>query len=257
MKKFVSCFVLVLGSLAFVGCGAAVLPEEYVASQGHSAFRQMKRQERISTNPKHNAMVKRVAKRIADASDIELPKTEWEFVVFENDAVNAFALPGGKVGVYTGLIDLVDSDDELAAVIGHEIAHVACRHGNKRLSQGLGIALGGVLLDRSMRKKDKDDRQLARIGYGVGSQLLVALPYGRKQETEADDRGIMYAALAGYDPRAAITFWQKMKKQSKVRPPEFLSTHPATDNRIAYLESKMENAMRIYQQGKEARGESP
>ncbi|MGE4550253.1 MAG: M48 family metallopeptidase, partial [Opitutales bacterium] len=219
--------------------------------------RQMKRQERISTNPEHNAMVKRVAGRIAEASDIELPKTEWEFVVFDNDAVNAFALPGGKVGVYTGLIDLVDSDDELAAVIGHEIAHVACRHGNKRMSQGIGIVLGGVLLDSSMRKKDKSDRQLARVGYGVGSQLLLALPYGRKQETEADERGIMYAALAGYDPRAAVTFWEKMKKKSKNRPPEFLSTHPATDNRIAFLESKMENAMRIYAQGKEARGETP
>ena len=257
MKKLVSSFTLVLTSLLIGGCGSAILPEEYVASQGHSAFRQIKRQERISTNPGHNAMVKRVAGRIAEASDIELPKTEWEFVVFDNDAVNAFALPGGKVGVYTGLIDLVDGDDELAAVIGHEIAHVACRHGNKRMSQGIGIALGGVLLESSMRKKDKSDRQLARLGYGVGSQLLLALPYGRKQETEADERGIMYAALAGYDPRAAVTFWEKMKKTSKIRPPEFLSTHPATDNRITFLESKMENAMRIYTQGKEARGKTP
>jgi predicted Zn-dependent protease len=217
----------------------------------------MKKQERISKNPKHNAMVRRIAQRIADVSDIELPKTEWEFVVFENDAINAFALPGGKVGVYTGLIELVDSDDELAAVIGHEIAHVACRHGNKRMSQGIGLALGGVLLDKSMRNKDRSDRQMARLGYGVGSQLLVALPYGRKQETEADDRGIMYAALAGYNPRAAVTFWEKMQKKNKGSPPEFLSTHPATENRIAHLESKMDHAMRIYRQGKVSRGETP
>ncbi|MFP6855025.1 MAG: M48 family metallopeptidase [Opitutales bacterium] len=239
------------------GCGAAVLPEEFVASQGHAAFRQMKRKEKVSNNPKHNAMVTRIAKRLAEVSDIELPKTEWEFVVFESDAINAFALPGGKVGVYTGLIDLVDSDDELAAVIGHEIAHVAFRHGNKRMSQGIGLALGGVLLNSSMRNKDRTDRQVAQIGYGVGSQLLVALPYGRKQETEADDRGLMYAALAGYDPRAAVTFWKKMKAKSKVRPPEFLSTHPDTDNRIAFLESKMDQAMRIYRQSKKARGETP
>ncbi|MFP6901396.1 MAG: M48 family metallopeptidase [Opitutales bacterium] len=244
-------------ALLIGGCGAAILPESYVASQGHAAFRQIKRKENISKNPRYNAMVKRIAGRIAEVSDIELPKTEWEFVVFENKAINAFALPGGKVGVYTGLIELVDSDDELAAVIGHEIAHVAFRHGNKRMSQGIGIALGGILLDSSMRNKDRSDRQLARLGYGVGSQLLVALPYGRKQETEADERGLMYAALAGYDPRASVTFWQKMKEKSKVRPPEFLSTHPATDNRIAFLESKMDQAMRIYRQSKEARGEVP
>ncbi len=257
MKKLLSGILFIALSALMSGCGAAVLPEEYVASQGHAAFRQMKKKERISNNPRHNAMVKRVAGRLAEASDIELPKTEWEFVVFENDAVNAFALPGGKVGVYTGLIELVDSDDELAAVIGHEIAHVAFRHGNKRMSQNIGLALGGVLLDSSMRNKDKSDRQMARVGYGVGSQLLVALPYGRKQETEADERGLMYAALAGYDPRASVTFWQKMKKKSKVRPPEFLSTHPDTDNRIAFLESKMDQAMRLYRQGKVAKGEAP
>lgn len=257
MKKLFNRFVFLASSILFSGCGAAILPEEYVASQGHNAFRQMKKQERVSTNPKHNAMVKRIAKRVAEVSDIELPKTEWEFVVFENKAVNAFALPGGKVGVYTGLINLVDSDDELAAVIGHEIAHVACRHGNKRLSQGIGIALGGVLLENSMRDKDRSDRQAARLGYGLSSQLLLALPYGRKQETEADERGLMYAALAGYDPRAAVTFWKKMDKRSKVKPPEFLSTHPSPENRIAFLESKMDQAMRIYRQSKEARGESP
>jgi len=257
MKKLLSCFSSLILILLMGGCGAAVLPEEFVAGQGHAAFRQMKRQERVSSNPRHNAMVKRIAGRIAEVSDIELPKTEWEFVVFENKAINAFALPGGKVGVYTGLIELVDSDDELAAVIGHEVAHVAFRHGNKRMSQGIGLALGGVLLDNSMRNKDRSNRQLARLGYGVGSQLLVALPYGRKQETEADERGLMYAALAGYDPRGAVTFWQKMEKKNKGSPPEFLSTHPATENRIAFLESKMGEAMRIYRQGKQARGEAP
>ena len=257
MKKLFSRFTLVFLALLIGGCGAAVLPESYVASQGHAAFRQIKRKETISKNPKYNAMVERIAGRIAEVSDIELPKTEWEFVVFENKAINAFALPGGKVGVYTGLIELVDSDDELAAVIGHEVAHVAFRHGNKRMSQGIGLALGGVLLDNSMRNKDRSNRQLARLGYGVGSQLLVALPYGRKQETEADERGLMYAALAGYDPRGAVTFWQKMEKKNKGSPPEFLSTHPATENRIAFLESKMGEAMRIYRQGKQARGEAP
>tara|TARA_Y100000588_G_scaffold243807_1_gene257992 strand:- start:23 stop:796 length:774 start_codon:yes stop_codon:yes gene_type:complete len=257
MKKLFSRFILVFLALLIGGCGAAILPESYVAGQGHAAFKQIKRKESISKNPKYNAMVKRIAGRIAEVSDIELPKTEWEFVVFDNKAINAFALPGGKVGVYTGLIELVDSDDELAAVIGHEVAHVAFRHGNKRMSQGIGIALGGVLLDSSMRDKDRSDRQLARLGYGVGSQLLVALPYGRKQETEADERGLMYSALAGYDPRAAVTFWQKMEKKNKGSPPEFLSTHPATDNRIAFLESKMDQAMRIYRQSKEARGEAP
>ncbi len=257
MTRFPSYLLLITLSVLLSGCGAAVLPEGYVASQGHAAFREMKKKERVSTNPRYNAMVKRVAGRLAEVSDIELPKTEWEFVVFESDAINAFALPGGKVGVYTGLIELVDSDDELAAVIGHEIAHVAFRHGNKRMSQHLGILAGGILLDSSMRKKDRTDRQMARLGYGVGSQLLVALPYGRKQETEADERGLMYAALAGYDPRASVTFWQKMKKQSKSRPPEFLSTHPDTDNRIDFLESKMDQAMRIYRQGRAARGVPP
>ena len=107
MKKLFCRFAFLFLALQLGGCGAAVRPEEYVASQGHAAFRQMKKKERISKNPRHTAMVKRVAGRLAEVSDIELPKTEWEFAVFENDAINAFALPGGKVGVYTGLIELV------------------------------------------------------------------------------------------------------------------------------------------------------
>jgi predicted Zn-dependent protease len=182
---------------------------------------------------------------------VDVPGTDWEFVVFDKSEPNAFAMPGGKVGVNAGLIELANEDeDEIAAVIGHEVAHVAKRHSNKRMSQGVGVALGGILLDTAMRNKSSSDRALARGAYGVGATVGAVLPFSRSQEREADDLGLIYSAKAGYDPRASIRFWQKMMSKSKRKMPQFLSTHPDSGKRIEFLKSRMPYAMALYKNAK-------
>ena len=163
-------------------------------------------------------MIEEIGKRIAGVAQVDLPGTEWEFVVFQKNEPNAFAMPGGKVGINSGLIELAGgNEDEIAAVMGHEIAHVAFRHSNKRMSQAMGIALGGVILNTALRDKSSTDRMIAGGAYGVGTTVGMALPFSRKQEREADHRGIFYSAMAGYDPRAAISFWKKMQARKKAK----------------------------------------
>ena len=245
-------------SLFGTGCGTAMLSDEYLANKAKGQFAQMKKAEKISSNASHRAMVNRIGKRISGVAQVDLPGTEWEFVVFDKKNPNAFAMPGGKVGVHSGLIDLAKgNEDEVAAVIGHEIAHVALRHSNKRMSQAITIGLGGVILDVAMRDKSDSDRMLAKGAYGVGTAVGLALPYSRTHEREADHRGILYAAMAGYDPRAAISFWKKMQKAGGGKMPEFLSTHPDSGKRIEFLQSHMDHALALYRQTKAARGEKP
>ena len=231
-----------------IGCGTAMLSDENLAKRAKRDFNRMKSKETLSTNASHNKMIKEIGERIAGVAQVDLPGTEWEFVVFQNSEANAFAMPGGKVGVYTGLIDL--------AVIGHEVAHVAFRHSNKRMTQAMGIALGGVILNTALRNKDSTDRRLATGTYAAGTTLGVALPYSRENEREADHRGLFYSAMAGYDPRAAIRFWSKMKKSGK-RLPEIFSTHPNPGKRIEFLQSHMDQAYGLYVEAKKARGERP
>jgi predicted Zn-dependent protease len=235
-----------------------MLSDEHLAKKAKGHFSQMKKSERLSNNASHKAMVNRIGNRIAGVAQVDIPGTEWEFVVFDKSEANAFAMPGGKVGVNSGLITLANgNDDEVAVVIGHEIAHVALRHSNKRMTQAIGIGLGGVILETAMRKKSDTNRMLARGAYGAGTAVGLALPYSRTNEREADHRGLYYSAMAGYDPRAAITFWKKMQNSGGGRVPEFLSTHPDPGNRIEFLQSHMDHAMSLYKQAKQARGEKP
>ena len=240
------------------GCGSAMLSDEHLAKRSKSQFSKMKKSEQLSKNASHKAMIERIGMRISQVAQVDLPGTEWEFVVFDKAEPNAFAMPGGKVGVNSGLITLANgNEDEVAAVIGHEIAHVAFRHSNKRMSQAMGIALGGVVLNAAMRNKSTTDRVLATGAYGVGTTVGMALPFSRSQEREADHRGLYYAARAGYDPRAAISFWRKMQGGKKRKMPEFLSTHPNPGNRIEFLRSNMDHALTLYREAKLARGEKP
>ena len=219
------------------------------AATGVAAFAQIKKQEKISTDPVLNARIHRIGKRIAGAVGRDLPDAQWEFVVFESDQLNAFALPGGKVGFYTGLIKLAGgSDDEIAAVMGHEVAHVSSRHGAERQSQAALIALGGVALGASTQKDENQEYYL--LAYGVGS-TLGALAYSREHETEADIIGLGFAARAGYDPRAAASFWRKMAaKENGARPPKWLSTHPPSSERITKLESLAPSLVPVYEQAR-------
>lgn len=221
------------------------------ARMGLTAFAQLKKTEKLSTDAEANARVQRVGARIARSVGRELPNAQWEFAVFESDQLNAFALPGGKVGVYTGLLKLTESDDQLAAVIGHEIAHVTSRHGAERTSQNLAVAGVGLIAAVGMDAGEVDTgkRNAILAAYGVGSTVGLMLPYSRLHETEADAVGLRFAAGAGYDPRAAAAFWRRMQaaNQGRTRPPEFLSTHPAEATRIKTLEELAPRYLPLYE----------
>ncbi len=225
-----------------------LVPSDQLASMAAAQFGELKQNTPISTDPTYNAMMRRVGDRIARVAAPDLPNAPWEFVVFEDDSqINAFAMPGGKVAVYTGLFRVVRTDAELAIVMGHEIAHVAAGHGNERVSQQLLATGGAIALAIGTNDMDSSDQALIMAAYGAGATLGVLLPYSRFHESEADEIGLIYAARAGYDPRAAIPFWQRMEGEKDGAPPEFLSTHPSGNTRINRLRSLMPEAVREYE----------
>ncbi|HYC71233.1 MAG TPA: M48 family metallopeptidase [Opitutaceae bacterium] len=223
------------------------------AQLGAQSFAELRSKERISNDPVHVERVRRVGGRIATAVGDDLPSARWEFAVFESPDVNAFALPGGKVGVYTGLLRLAESDDELATVIGHEIAHVTARHGAERMSEAAVLgAVGAAGTAYAGNRFGSDKAQAFAAAYGAGATLFRVLPHSRSNESEADYIGMRYAARAGYDPRAAITFWQKMARQKQQAgggaTPVFLSTHPSDTQRIADLQQQVPEVMPLYEE---------
>jgi predicted Zn-dependent protease len=256
-----------LASLALALAGCYTVPEtgrqsfivispSEESQLGATEFANLKAKQKVSTDPAHNEQVTRVGRRIAEAVGNQLPTAKWEFVVFDAPkTVNAFALPGGKVGVYSGLLKLCDSDDELATVMGHEIGHVTARHGAERMTEAMGLAVGAVLVDVATQSKPSSTRNAWLIGYGAAG-LGTALKFSRNHESEADYIGIRYAAKAGYDPRASISFWKKMAKD-KNEPGGFLgfvmeltSTHPVSAARIAALESRLPEVLPLYEAAK-------
>ena len=246
-KRFLPLLPLIL-----FGCttGPAFIPESYLSGMAARQFSVPKTEVPISTDTVKTGQGNRVSQRIANAIGPEMPDAEWEFVLFEEESANAFAMPGGKIAVYTGLLQHVDSDDELAAVIGHEIAHVQLKHSNQRMSAEVIRAAVGVAAAVGTSDMEEDDRNKILAAYGIGTQVGIMLPFSRNHETEADRVGLMIAARAGYDPRAAIRFWQKMGQANPRSLPEFLSTHPSSDSRIEDLEMAMPEAMEIYLQNR-------
>lgn len=255
MKHLLNASIALL-ALSFAGCytvpetgrKSLIIPMGDDVQLGAQAFAETKAKEKISTDAAANAKVQRVGKRIANAVGSNLPGAQWEFVVFDApETINAFALPGGKVGVYTGLLKLTASDDELGFVMGHEIAHVTSRHGAERMTEG-AIAQGlGVVVDAG--SKNSQYRELILAAYG-GAANVGMLKFSRSHESEADFVGLRYSAKAGYDPRAATAFWKKMAAESAKaggKPMEFLSTHPSDERRIAALEAEMPEVIPIYE----------
>ncbi|MBC7367136.1 MAG: M48 family metallopeptidase [Undibacterium sp.] len=264
MKRWIA-LVLIGGLMTLAGCytnpvtgrrSLVLLSQGEEVALGQASFAELRQKQRAATDPIVNARVKRIGERIAQAVGNELPDAKWEFVVFEADDVNAFALPGGKVGVYTGLIKLVGSDDELAIVMGHEIGHVIARHGSERMSQGMVIAGVGALGTTAVEaKSDAQKAQLFQQAYGGLTTLALVLPHSRGNESEADRMGALYAARAGYDPRASITFWQKMSAQkgnaaAGGKWSVLMSTHPADAQRIADLEALMPQVVPVFEQNR-------
>lgn len=223
-----------------------------VAQLGLSSFEQMKKEEKISTDKK----LTRYVQCVADAIVREIPASyqqataQWQVVLFASDQINAFALPGGRIGVYTGLFKAVKDQDQLAAVLGHEVSHVLARHSNERLSQGQLANLGMTAADIAL--SDSSARAPAMAALGLGAQVGVLLPYSRIQESEADVLGLQLMAAAGFNPQKAINLWQNMAASSNgKKPPELLSTHPSDKNRIKEIESQLAAVMPIYDKARE------
>ena len=210
---------------------------------GLQAERQILSKESVNHDPRLNAMVRRVGMRIAQVAN--RPDYQWTFHVINSKQVNAFCLPGGKIFVYTGLLKLVDNDAQLATVIGHEVAHALARHGAERISM---MELGDLARQVAIKSTGGKYTNMINQAYGIGANYGIFLPYSRKFEYEADEIGLYLMAKAGYDPREAIKFWQKMMMYSKNmrKPPEFASTHPADEHRIARLRQLLPRALQFY-----------
>ena len=230
-----------------------LVSDQQMTAMGLSAYADMKQQIPISTDRRKTAYVKCIGRAITSQLD---SNEQWEVTLFDDDQINAFALPGGKIGVYTGLLKVAETPDQLAAVMGHEVAHVLADHGKARLSANMagqaGMIVGQIVLGSRLKGRDRN----AMAALGLGLQVGVLMPYGRGQESEADILGLDLSAKAGFDPRASTQLWRNMAAASGSTPPEFLSTHPAATTRIKQLESQMNKAFTTYQNAR-ASGISP
>jgi predicted Zn-dependent protease len=211
---------------------------------GLTSFDKMKQETPIEKDPSVNALLQKVGRRIASVA--QLPGAQWEFVVFESKEANAFCLPGGKVGVYSGLLPITKDEMGLATVIGHEVAHAVAHHGGERMSQAMAAQLGGEVVGAALSNADPRVQSLASAAYGVTTQVGVLLPYSRKQESEADHIGLLYMARAGYDPEEAVKFWGRFAQYNAQSGNSgglaLLRTHPVDSVRIQQLKQLLPEA---------------
>ena len=255
LRKLAS--ILIISTLTFGIAACATSPEgrkqlklvstEQMDAMGIQSFEQMKQDAPISQDKNMQQYVNCVANKIIPHVKQNPNPSAWEVVVFEDDQANAFALPGYKIGVYTGLLKYAKNQDQLAAVMGHEVAHVIAEHGNERVSNQMatqaGLSIAAVLLGT----EQDDNTALIMAGLGLGAQYGVILPFSRSHESEADLIGLDLMAKAGFDPKESVTLWQNMA-QSGLSPPEFMSTHPSSDTRIKQLRERIPQVQPTYQQ---------
>lgn len=231
-----------------------LISDKQIQEMGVTAFQQIKDEMPPAKDNQDSTYVSCVARAITGQLPDSAPQN-WEVVVFEDDSANAFALPGGKIGVHTGLLDVAENQDQLAAVIGHEVAHVLAQHSAERISQQYATKTGLDLVGVVAGAETQTKQQLLGL-LGVGAQIGVLLPYSRLQESEADVYGLELMAKAGFDPRSSVQLWQNMKKAGGGAPPELLSTHPAPDSRIKELQNQIPKAMPYYEEATN-RGRKP
>ena len=209
----------------------------------------------ISTDAEATAMVKRVGTRIQGAVEkyfhdngmsSHLDGYDWEFNLIASDQANAWCMPGGKVAFYTGILPVCRDDTGVAVVMGHEIAHAIAEHGGERMSHQMAMQMGGMALSEAVKSKPEETQAIYMSVFAVGAQYGAMLPYSRQHESEADHMGLIFMAMAGYDPREAPKFWERMSAGGGAAPPEFMSTHPSDETRIKNLNTHMPEALGYY-----------
>ena len=262
--KVLSKSLIILIVFIVIGCSTvpltgrkqlSLVPESEVIALSLTEYDKFIKSNKLSTDKNKMALVKRVGERISKAVESYMANAglnqnldgyKWEFNLVEDQTVNAWCMSGGKVVVYTGLLPLTLNESGLATVLGHEISHAVARHGSERMSDQMLLQLGSTALSEAMAKKPAVTRSIVLTAFGLGSQVGVVLPFSRQNEYEADYMGLIFMAMAGYDPHESIPFWERMSKQGGQKPPEFLSTHPVDQNRIDRLKEKMPDAMVYY-----------
>ncbi len=235
-----------------------IIPSETVLSMSFTNYREFLSKHKVVKDTEDAALIQKVGNKIRQAVETyffrnnqsdRLNGYEWEFNLVEDKSINAWCMPGGKVVIYTGILPIAKDETGLAVVMGHEIAHAVAQHGDERLSQALLVEMGGIALSKALSEKPEQTTDLFLTAYGIGTQIGVLLPYSRLHESEADQLGLIFMAMAGYDPHKAIDFWKRMASEKQgISPPEFLSTHPADENRIKNIEKLIPEAMRYYKQ---------
>jgi predicted Zn-dependent protease len=234
----------------------SLLPDSELLSLSFQQYADVLKKSKLSNDPAKVEVVKRVGERIARASEdflreskmeSDIKNYKWEFNLIEDDkVVNAWCMPGGKVAVYTGILPFTQDETGLAVVMGHEVAHAMAKHGNERMSEALLVQLGGMGLSVALSQKPAQTQQIFLGVYGVTANVGFMLPYSRLHESESDRIGLVLMAKAGYDPKEAVPFWERMNEKGGGRPPEFLSTHPAPETRITKIKSHIPEAMKYY-----------
>tara|TARA_R110002126_G_scaffold97190_8_gene226726 strand:+ start:353 stop:1153 length:801 start_codon:yes stop_codon:yes gene_type:complete len=257
LKKF---SLAVVAALVVVSCAQSptgrnqimLFDSKQLSTMGEQTFETMKAETPINKDVRTNDYVQCIASTLLRVTPDEYLTNTWEVVVFDSEQVNAFALPGGKIGVYTGLLNVAENQEQLAAVIGHEIAHVIASHSNERLSTNQFLQQALALGDAGTKAYGVRYQQELMAALGVSSQLFVTLPFSRTHESEADIIGLDLMAKAGFEPRQAVNLWQNMAAANNNNTPQFLSSHPLPENRIADLRAKMPAAMSTFNERKNA-----
>ncbi len=233
-----------------------LIPSSTMLSMSTEQYGEFLKANKLSEDQQKTQLVKGVGGKIQKAVEKyfadrrmsgQLKDYAWEFNLVENDEVNAWCMPGGKVVVYAGILPITQDESGLAVVMGHEIAHAVAQHGSERMSQGLITQLGGMALSEALKNKPEQTQQLWMAAFGLGAQVGVLLPYSRLQESEADHLGLIFMSMAGYDPNTAVAFWERMTKMKEgAAPPEFLSTHPSDETRVKNIKALIPEAMQYY-----------
>ncbi len=262
VRKF---FITLLLALLSLSCAEVpftqrkalrLVSDQQLLSMSFQEYREVLKRSNLSKDPQKVESLRGVGQRISRAAEEFLRRAglqhkianyKWEFSLIEDPkVVNAWCMPGGKVAVYTGILRYTRDEKGLAVVLGHEIAHAILEHGNERMSQGLLIQMGGIALSAALANRPQETRNLFNQVYGVTASLGLVLPYSRIQEEEADRVGLILMAMGGYDPSSAIEFWERMKKEEGPKTPEFLSTHPLPETRMAYIRAYIPEAMKYF-----------